>query len=280
MTMRFIIGPVLAVATLGNPILEIQAAETTTQPGSPSNLSAKTKPAPLDPGVEKILDRLERKEVKDIEADLKYVTKDMILDTTQKYEGILRFIMDKPNPRFFIRFDKFSQAGIVSNKKQWHLFDGQWYIEAREKTSTISRIQIVRPGEKLDVFKIGKGPFPLPFGQKKDDIVRHFDVKLIAPDPKKDPPDTDHLECKPKIGTELADKYGTVHFYIHRKLDLPILVRTVEKEDGKEIEARFSPDKMKINKGLPGSKLNLPPLPGYEVSEDRLPPPIKRQTDQ
>ena len=113
-----------------------------------------------------------------------------MLDDVQKYEGILRFRVGEPNPRFLIRFDKFIQEGIESREKQWHAFDGQWYIEVREKTETINKRQIVRPGEKLNVFKLGQGPFPLPFGQNKKDILDNFTVKLIRPDSPKDPPDT------------------------------------------------------------------------------------------
>ena len=127
------------------------------------------------------------------------------------------------------------------------------------------------PGEKLDVFQIGKGPFPLPFGQKKAEILRHFAVKLIRPGPK-DPKNADHLECTPLPGTEMHEKYGKVHFYIDRKLDLPVCVKTVEKEEGNEISASFS--KIRLNKGLAASRLNLPNL-DYPIKVERLPPPEK-----
>ena len=238
----------------------------------PASQPAATKPAGLDPQIEKILDRLEQKKVDDIDTPITYIKINPLLDDVQKYEGLLRFRAEEPNPRFLIRFDKFIQEGIESREKQWHAFDGEWYIEVREKTETIIKRQIVRPGEKLDVFKLGKGPFPLPFGQKKKDILDHFTVKLVPLDSKKDPPDTDHLECTPLLGTELAKKYGTVHFYIHRKLDLPVCVRTVEKEEGVRIEAAFPPDKMVINKGLSADKLTHPEPRGYEISTETLPP--------
>jgi len=100
--------------------------------------------------------------------------------------------------------------------------------------------------------------------------VQHFSIRLIPPAPK-DPPNTDHLECTPLPGTETAEKYGKVHFYVDRKLDLPVRVATVEKEGGNEITASFT--NPKVNQGLAGSKLNLPELPGYSITEERLPPP-------
>lgn len=226
--------------------------------------------AALDPGVEKILDRLEARgrEIKDIEAPLSFVKRDPVFESTERFEGTLFFIEEKPNPRFLIQFDRSIQDNRKIEKKEWHVFDGRWYIEAREKTSTIVKHEVLRPDEKREVFRLGQGPFPLPFGQKKDDILRHFTVKLVAPAPK-DPPDTDHLECTPLKTSEMDRKYEKVHFFIDRKLALPVRVQTVEKEEGKEITATFL--NPKLNTGMAPSRVNLPSLPGYGITEDRLP---------
>jgi len=268
---------ILAWAALGFTCVS-SAQEPTTQPTYPATPSVSTAPAqlvtPLDRAVERILDRLERKgnQIKDIQADIEYIKIDPILEDRQKFTGILLFKQDKPNPRFLIRFDKFEQEGIVRKTKEWHEFDGQWYTEARERTKSIIRRQIVQPGEDIEVFRLGQGPFPLPFGQKKDEIRRHCAVQLILP-AKGDPPNTDHLECTPLPGTEMDRKYGTVHFYIDRRLNLPVRVRTVEKAEGNEILATF--EKIRINQGLSGSATNIPDLPNYSISTEpfRTSPP-------
>jgi outer membrane lipoprotein-sorting protein len=226
--------------------------------------------AKLDPATEKILDRLEARgrEIKDIETNLVFIKRDPIFESTERFEGVLLFKEDQPNPRFLIRFDRSTQGGRAIDKKEWHVFDGRFYIEARERTRTIVKHEVLRPGEKREVFRLGQGPFPLPFGQKKEDILRHFSVKLVPPAPK-DPPETDHLELTPLPDTEMDKKYEKVHFYIDRRQALPVRVQTVEKEDGKEIIAAFS--NLKLNTGLPGSRLVLPTLPDYSITEDLLP---------
>lgn len=243
------------------------------QSGAVATAAPSSAPAGVDPMVNHILDRLERRgdQIKDIETPIKFTKLDLVLEDKQVFEGILRFKQDKPNPRFFIRFDKFTQEGITRDKKEWHIFDGQWYIEARENTSTIVKRQIVRPGEEVNVFRIGQGPFPLPFGQKKAEILNYFDVKMLPP-VAKDPPNTLHLECIPKSGTDMADKYGSVHFYIDPKLDLPVSVRTVEKGENNEVSAEFPADKIRLNTGMAGSELNLPDLP-YQIDTVPLPAP-------
>ena len=237
------------------------ASRPATGPGS--------QPAPLDPAVEKILDRLESKNVHDVQADLLYVKKDPLINLEQKYKGILRFIEDKPSPRFLIRFDQNTVEGVVEKEKEWHVFDGRWYTEARERTKAIIKREVVKPGDKgaEDLFRIGKGPFPMPFGQKKDEIVRHFTIKLVPAAPG-DPPNTDHLECTPIPGTDMDRRYGKVHFIIDRTLDVPVRLTTVAKEDNQEISATFT--NVKLNKGMAASEVNLPSLSGYQVTEEPL----------
>jgi len=241
------------------------AADPATQPDIRTSGPATAPAAACDPAVAKILDRLEKKgaKVKALEAAIKFTRIDPVLEDKQVHKGVLRFKQTRPNPRFFIRFDELKLESLAPKKeKQWHVFDGRWYIEAREKTKSITKREIVRQGETLEIFKIGQGPFPLPFGQKKADVLKHFAVKLVASKPK-DPKHSDHLECTPRAGTELADKYETVHFYIDQTLDLPVRVQTIEKEEGNEIIASFT--KIKVNPGLPDSKLNLPDLKDYAI---------------
>jgi hypothetical protein len=179
-----------------------QSTAAATQPAST------TRPAlpALDPAVEKVLDRLEKKgeALKDIEANVDYEKVDPTLDERTKYSGVLRFRQHEPNPLFFIRFDKRIRNRRVKREKQWHVFDGRWYLDARERTKQINKQEIVRAGERLEVFRIGKGPFPLPFGQKKADIVRECTVKLV-PVGKEAPPKFkgDHLELTPRPNTEM-----------------------------------------------------------------------------
>jgi len=257
----------------------LSLADSATQPAdAPTSASAPAEPA-MSPQVAAILDRLERKgaQIDSIEARIDYIKIDPVLEDRQEYKGLLRFKQLEPNPRFYIEFDTFKHEGVIKKTKQWHVFDGQWYIEARETTSTITKTEIVRPGETLEVFKVGKGPFPLPFGQKKADIERHFTVKLVPPAPG-DPPYSDHLECTPRPNTEMARKYDTVHFHIDSKLDLPVRVETMEKQEGNRIIASFA--EVKVNPGLVASQLNLPELKDYKIQTEPLKGPSSMPADK
>ncbi len=251
----------VATAPAGNTLATSRPAQT--QPAS--------RPAAVDPAVEKILDRLEQKGsgIHDIEAGIVYIKEDLVLQSKQQYQGVLYFKEEQPNPRFLIRFDRSVHDGVLSNKREWHTFDGQWYIEARESTASINKHQVVRPGEKVNVFRLGEGPFPLPFGQKKADILQNFAVKLVPPAPK-DPPNSDHLECTPLPGTKLDKQYDTVHFWISRELDLPIKLTTVKRDEDQQISVEFKD--VKLNKSLPGSQLEIPKeaTKDFSITENRL----------
>ena len=228
----------------------------------------------VDPAVERVLGRLEKTDVRDISTPVTLIKRDPVLEDEQKQIGTLRFKQDKPNPRFLIVFDKNVNAGVVDRKKEWHAFDGkQWYTEARESTKTIVKREILRPGDKLEVFELGKGPFPLPFGQKKDESLKHFVVTLVPP-AKDDPPETDHLACTPLPVSELANQFKFVHFYVHKKLDLPVRIHTVSSQTAEEIVVDLPADKIKLNEGLASKDLDLPKLPSeYPVTTEPLPPP-------
>lgn len=269
MLTRWIVAAGLAAAVAAGNGLGADDAQ------RPSTDDAQTRPAErgteieaLDPAVEAILDRLEKRELRDIEANVEYVKTDVLLNDRQKYDGVLRYRAQEPNPVFFIRFDKRTQNSIIRREKEWHVFDGRWYWEARERTSQITKREIVSPDDEQEVFRLGEGPFPLPFGQKKADILRHFTVRLISPADRAPGGFVgDHLELTPRPGTEMDRRYQAIHFYIDRELDLPIRVRTTDKEEDRELLVTFT--NVEPNKGLREDQLRLPRL-DYTVIEEPL----------
>src|SRR5208282_426281 len=75
------------------------------------------------------------------------------------------------------------------------ILDDRDYLKKHE-----NRTQVLKPGQKLDLFKLGEGPFPLPLGQKREDVLKLFDVAKVDLAPG-DPAGTVHLCLTPKDGT-------------------------------------------------------------------------------
>ena len=215
---------------------------------SPSIAQEKTEPDNPDQAkIEEILTRLEERgdSLKDIRCRVYYEEEDKINLSTTKKEGGILFMKAEPNPRFLISFDRTIVDGQL-RQKEWYLFDGLWLHEAKERIRTVTKREMVRADERIDLFDIETAPFPLPFGQKKDVILEQFKVTLAPPAPE-DPEKTDHLICIPRPGSRMARKYEQLEFFIHQEFDLPSRI-VVKKSRYQTTLARFE--------GLDGDALN------------------------
>ncbi len=209
-----LLGLVCAAASVG----------ASNQPASKPT-STQGAPVAVDPTVEKILDRLEKRGdgVNSLTSKLQAEFFDVIAEDKQIKQGRIWFRRDQPNPKFKVIYDKSIYADYEVADVHEYLFDGRWLTEKHDKSKSLVHREIVAEGEKIDPFRIGKGPFPLPFGQKKADIIENFTVSL-APRSPKDPPGTDHLRLIPHKGSSMAERYVEIHFYVDQKIDLPVRV--------------------------------------------------------
>lgn len=194
----------------------------------------------VPPAVDAVLTRLEKKgdEIKDLRCKLEYRIDDKInLDQMTKY-GAIWFKRAQPHDMFLIHFHKLVQDDIPSRMKEWYLFNNRWLWEVKQRTTTIIMREIVAPGKTVDLFDVETAPFPVPFGQKKDKILKSFSVSLSAPT-RNDPKNTDHLVCVPKPGTSLAKDFERLEFFVSRETNLPIRIVVTELGGNKVTTATF-----------------------------------------
>lgn len=246
--------------------------------------SVPSPPAAVAPEVEAVLDRLEKAdaELMDLRAKVRYSVLQLIKandddpDDVQHYLGTIKFLKQPEPTQFFIHFEKRSEGTTWANDaKQWFIFDGEWLTTAKENGKTVEREQIVRPGEKSEFYKLGKGPFPLPFGQKKADVLEHFYVQL-APPSEDDPKSTDHLICTTKPDSSLADQFERIDLFVSNDAKsglsgLSIKIIAVNVKDQTRETITFS--EIRRNKGLRRDKdFALPPYTKkWQKSERPLP---------
>lgn len=265
---------------LGAVSLPASAACQTTPTTQPA-----TTPKSVSPEVEAVLDRLERadRELKDLQAEVEYSVLQLIKandddpDDVENFSGIIKFLKTPEPSRFFLHFDSMNDGSYVStDRQQWIVFDGVWLTRASETGQSVEREQIVRPGEKSDLFKLGQGIFPMPFGQKKADMLKNFNMRL-APHRDGDPPGTDHLICETKKNSELADQFERIELFVCNDpksglVGMPLKIIAVNVRDSTRGTVIFS--KIKKNKGLrPDRDFRLPAFTReWETSEKPLPP--------
>jgi hypothetical protein len=249
----------------------------TTQPGEASASAA-------DRVIHAILEAMEARgeSVRTLVCRVEYTVEDLIgLSDFTKF-GEIRYRRSKPNPTFFIRFDKMHEGGIVDRKKEWYLFRDRWLLEAKEASRTVIKREVIREGETVDLFSLERTPFPIPFGQRKDEILRHFQVTL-SPPAEGDPANTDHLVCVPRTGSKLADQYTRLEFFVDRTLHLPVKIVAYEADPAdrhgppaKIMRAVF-PDltRQSINPADVEELFRLPPeTDPYKRIEEPMPEPV------
>jgi len=215
-----------------------------------------------DPGksrVDEILTQLQHRSdgLKDIRCEVRFVEDDRVNLTQRTKFGEILFLMTKPNPHFLIHFQKTESDGVLG-KQEWYLFDGRWLYQAVERTAQVTKQEVARPDKEFDLFDLEKAPFPLPFGQKRETILRNFDVTLAAPAPG-DPANTDHLICIPKAESRLRRRYERLDLFVHRDIHLPSRI-VITKNGGLEINTADFPglSEKNINAGVKAKDFDMP----------------------
>ena len=80
-------------------------------------------------------------------------------------------------------FDTLIVADRRESIGQHYAFDGQWVVEKTPADKQFTKRQVVPPGEDFDPLRIGEGPFPVPVGQRKADILDRFDAEILPATP-------------------------------------------------------------------------------------------------
>jgi len=107
---------------------------------------------------------------------------------------------------------------------------------------------------KIDLFKLGEGPFPLPVGQTKEDVKAQFDITEKG----------DTLTLDPKPGTQLAEKYKHIAVTIGASDRFPTKIETTDKNETTVTTVEIT--NVKINPTLQASAFTLPaPGAGWNV---------------
>jgi len=274
-------------------VLFQQVVITSQGPASaPANKPTATGSAPADTQsavskeVETILDELERagKDIKTLQADIRHEFCEIVADEKQTKPGFVRYkaATRRLPARFMVHYYKLISEDTVTGEKMafkrlgWFCFNGRWLREIHgPPVKSVTDREVVKPGEPIDPFELGKGPFPLPFGQKKSRMMKNFEISLLkkgkdkkAKTENKDRDNTDHLRLIPRKGTQLAKDHKRIELWIDRKIHLPLCILA---EDNRKNITTVWFRNIKINLPLKDSDLWLPRPKGYSYSKEPLP---------
>jgi outer membrane lipoprotein-sorting protein len=219
--------------------------------------------------VVEILDALDArgKDLKDFSAQVSLATTDDSTGDSSSTSGkVIYQSKGNGDARIIVSFDKWITATNLMQKINHRYVLDNGVLDDRDYTENRETINhVLKPGEKLDLFKLGEGPFPLPLGQDKADVLTQFAAVKIAPE-SGDPAQTVHLQLTPKAGSQFAGNYKTIDIWVDMTTGMP---RRIQTDDVNQTTTRTTDlTNVKVNSGVTDKDFILPPMPpGSDVVE-------------
>jgi hypothetical protein len=220
------------------------AAGQTVPPGAPAVRAAgapapASRPAtwpasqPVDPNALRILQDLETAGQKyaTLQADVRLHVEKTLVGDEETSTGKIIVARGGPSApdRFYVRFDTLQQGdGPTRKEVVEYALDGQWVTLAKHAIKDLKRWQVSYPGQKVELLRLGKGPFQIPFGQKADDVLTYFHP-TTRPPARGDPNGTLYvnLVTRPQFKDEID--YIQTQMWVDRQSLLPVKVVTFNK---------------------------------------------------
>ena len=221
--------------------------------------------------LDQILDALHQRGVglKDFAGDVVLADTDALTGDTQTFTGKVWFQEKGPaDARIRVRFDK-KQIGkrVDEQAKMEYVLDNGWLIERDFKRKLQVDRQVLKPGEKINLLKLGEGPFPLPIGQPREEVLKQFDVKKIDP-ANDDPQGTIHVQLAPKKGTQFARKFSLIDVWIDPQSHFPRKIKTL---DTNQTEIKSTDlTNIQVNQNLSDQQFTLEKVEGWTVKSEPM----------
>ena len=157
------------------------------------------------------------------------------------------------------------KTGLREERKEYVLRDGE-LIDRNYKTRTEVRRKLPPQEGKRDLLKLGEGPFPLPIGQRAEDVHRQFAVVEVDPADEEQnmfgveaAPNTRRLRLTPKPGTPLAKSFSWIEIDVSLEDGMPRKVITLNPE-GNAARVTDFVRKPEVNKPIPADAFDLEPV--------------------
>jgi outer membrane lipoprotein-sorting protein len=225
-------------------------------------------PIPAHATIDQVLDALKIRgdTLGSFTADVKLTEVDQATADSSANVGRVWF-QKRPNgdSRIRVQFTQRIEGDkTFAEKHEYTLADG-WLTECDYQKKTEVQRQVVKSGEKINLLKLGEGPFPLPIGQDKQDVHRDFDVSMI-PAAEDDPAGTVHLTLKPKPKTDLATRFSQIDVWVDRQSGMPVQIVTLDSSGERTQTTQLSD--IHLNATLSDLDFALPQTQGWDVTQE------------
>ena len=224
-------------------------------------LSLILQPAPLPEAasVDEVLAALERRgdDLRTLSADVELTEADALDGSGFTRRGHLWLRDATGDPALRVRFeDRIEGRKLKAHVLDYLLLGNVLHEHDHQKRAATER-RLAAPGARIDLFKLGEGPFPLPIGQSADEVRAAFDVEPLPPGG--GPDDTVGLLLTPKPGSPLADDALEIELWVGREDALPRKVVTLSIDE--TLERTTLLKDVVVNEPIEPGAFEQPPVP-------------------
>ena len=227
-------------------------------------------PEGVDCRVNALLTEIEKagSELKSFQAEMKYDVLDPLSESQRIRTGQLYYQVKEDVVYARIHFDDLVQLDLMdedSNPKpvkfnEDYYFDGLWVHRSNTQTKTIERWEVSLQRQARQSFRLGQGPFPLPFAITKSDVLEFFTVKIVSDeqDEANKVEKAIHMLLMPKPDTKYAEDYTSIEFWVNESSYFPVKIKYEEKD---YIQTAVMWTNIKTDKKIKDSIFKTPSVP-------------------
>ena len=168
-------------------------------------------------------------------ADLKFIVIEALEGDRVVRDGsiVYRVDEDRIGKSFAILFDSRTVNQRKREDAKHYIFSGRWFAEVDPEERLFIKREVVAKGERFDPLKLGEGPFPLPIGQTRAEVLDRFDVtwvELPADGPLaklRGVVEVDGITLVPKPDTTYAEDVAKLDLFYDRRTRLPVGIHLI-----------------------------------------------------
>jgi len=180
--------------------------------------------------VDDVLDALDARgrNLREFVADVSLTESDEATGFDSVRTGHVWYQKLKDDDRIRVTFDQKLEGRFAKDDKVEYLLSRGWLWDRNYARSVEVKRQVLKPGEKVNLLKLGEGPFPLPIGQAKEDVKQMFEVEIV-PAASDDPAGTVHGRLTPKTKTQFERKFKSIDVWVDPKAQMPRRIQTLDR---------------------------------------------------
>lgn len=163
--------------------------------------------------------------------------------------------------RLRVRFETRQDGNRLRTDPVDYLLRGDTLIERQEREKREVRRKVLKPGEKINLLKLGEGPFPIPLGQDREQVLKEFEAERVN-SRASDPPNTLRLKLTPRPNVRFARQFSSMTIIVGTEDHLPHTM-ILDKGDAGIVQTVDLKD-IQINTGADAARFELPRINAAE----------------